>query len=116
MKKKIFLPLALFFICCEAIFLEDISEDTISIIAPAQNTTVSSGTIWFDWEELDGADSYQIQIAIPNFQEAQQLLLDSITTNLSISTDLTEGIHEWRVRGLNSEYETSYTITSFIVN
>ena len=99
--------------CEEVFYVKDISKDTIEIIAPSNNVELNSGTQNFSWTALDGADTYQIQIATPNFENALQLVLDSTTTKMTISKDLEVGVYQWRVKAINSAYNTSFTTADF---
>jgi hypothetical protein len=93
--KKSFLILVLLcsLLSCEAIFVEDISDRTVVLLA-----------------------AYQIQIATPNFQNASQILLDSISIETSFTKELVAGSYEWRVKASNSDYTTNYSSNAFIVN
>lgn len=118
MKKVYLLLLLCFTLSCEAVFVEDISNNSVVLQAPTNNSQVTSGNITFTWELLDQAEAYQIQIATPNFQNASQIVLDSITDvdANSISTHLDAGTYQWRVKAMNSEYETPYSTVNFTVN
>lgn len=121
--RKSFLNFFTFFILyntlvsCEAIFEEDISEKEVILLAPANNVSVATGPIRFDWESI-AQDSirYQIQIASPNFENASQIVLDSTLINTSIIQNLEIGDYEWRVRAKNSAYSSAYSINGFTVN
>ena len=116
MKKRLLFVGILFLLYnCEAIFVEDISENSIVLLAPTNNTEITSGTVVFNWQEIADANEYEVQIATPNFESATQILLDSLATKTIISKDLTEGDYEWRVRALNSEYTTDFSTHSFSV-
>lgn len=101
---------------CEAVFIEDISDSKVILLAPSDNSNLTSGSIQFNWESISDATEYKIQIASPNFDNATQIYLDSLTTSISISKDLIVGDYEWRVKAINSGYETSYSKNSFTVN
>lgn len=117
MKKKLLTFCFLIFLfSCEAIFVEDISDRNVFLLAPTNNSEVANGAILFNWNSVEDTDSYQIQIAIPDFQNASQILLDSITTNTSITKELEIGEYQWRVKAMNSDYETPYSTSSFSVN
>ena len=117
MKKKFLLLLALgMLLGCEAIFVENISNATVSILAPKDGTAISTGIINFNWNAVDDADMYQIQIATPGFSNASQVVVDSTITKTSFSKNLTIGVYQWRVKGLNSDYQTNFTTASFEVN
>ncbi len=117
---KTFQTIYSFFICfllisCEeTLFETDISETNLELIAPSDGSVISFTSINFDWEPLIDANRYQLQIATPNFdnpiQIIQDVLLDSIST---FDAQLNPNIYQWRVKGINSAYETSYTTASF---
>jgi hypothetical protein len=116
MKKISFIFLLFLFVSCEAVFVEDISTDRVVTLAPTENSTVASGNITFSWQLLDEADMYQIQIATPTFESASQIVLDSVVDSNSAQKMLDVGEYQWRIKGMNSEYETNYTTVSFTVN
>jgi len=96
------------FSCSEIIFEQDISDSYVNILAPTNSTTLTTGNISFNWEAVSDADKYQIQIATPNFANAKQIVLDSLTENTSYVIQLLPNNYEWRVRGVNSAFETAY--------
>lgn len=98
--------------CEEVILEEDLSSSVVSLVAPADNAELVSSEVSFHWESINNASEYHFQIAQPSFATVNQLILDSVTTTNVISTFLTEGNYEWRVRGKNSAYTSSYTIHS----
>lgn len=102
--------------CEDIINEENISNKSIQLIAPANNVSLTAGEISFHWETQSGADRYNIQIATPNFTEAKQVLLDTIISKTNIKKSLGINNYEWRVKGLNSAYETNFTTQTFVVN
>jgi hypothetical protein len=116
MKDKIItiLIVAVFF-SCEAIFVEDISDTEVVLLAPSNKTILNLDTIRFDWEKIDKATSYTFQLASPSFENANQIIVDTITTSFQLTLPLNEGDYEWRVKASNSEFETLYTTNSLIV-
>lgn len=101
--------------CEELIEVADISNETLVVLAPKNKTVLKSGTIVFTWEGLEEAETYRLQIAIPYFTEAVQILADSTLSGTSFSTTLENNSYEWRIRAENSGYVTDYTIQSFTV-
>lgn len=111
-----FFILSLAFLSCEeVIFTEDISEETIRVLAPKDSSEVLSTEVNFNWEALEGSTSYKIQVVTPSFEEASQIVLDSITSNVSFFSNLSPGNYEWRVKGFNNSYETLFSTQSFTV-
>lgn len=117
--KKIFLFLITAFLmqsCDEIVEVTDISQKTVVILAPTNATTIATGVVNFNWEPVDEATDYQIQIATPNFASATAIIVDSTIGTNSYSTTLEVNEYEWRVRALNSNYETAYTTNSLTIN
>lgn len=105
----IFILLGCIYGCDEIFYVEDISKESILLNAPSNNISVEEGDISFHWNKVAEADSYQLQIATPNFTSTNKMELDTlITTNKFIQTLDFKNYH-WRVKALNSSYETSYT-------
>lgn len=111
----------LFFYSCEDIVsVPDISDDLIILIAPTDDAILETPEVTFTWEEIDFADQYQIQVATPNFNQANQVVLDtilgdSLQTFRNLTTSLVSDNYQWRVRGLNDSFQTDYTTQSFEV-
>lgn len=112
------LLLLVFFASCEegGLLIEtDISERAVTLTAPVDGSEVPSTVVFFDWTSVQDASSYEIQLATPNFDNASQLLLntvDSVTTN---ELELPVGSYEWRVKAMNGSYETNYASARFTV-
>lgn len=106
-----YLPLfiILSFISCEEILMvDDISKSEVLLTAPANNAVLSFSGITFSWENVESAEKYQLQIATPNFETPQQVVLDTIVTKNTFTQQLNIGKYEWRVKAINSAYETTY--------
>lgn len=101
--------------CEETIFEPDISEESVQLLAPANGSVVNTESVQFNWEGVEGATSYRIQIANPDFENASQILVDSTTDVLSFSERITPGSYQWRVRAQNDGHQTLYTTASFSV-
>lgn len=115
--KKItsFIILISLFGCKDIIEVNDISQDTITIIAPTNNARLDEPNIRFSWELLDFADSYQLQIVTPDFNEALQVVEDTIVDSSDFFKTLEPNTYQWRVRGLNSAFQTQYKTQTFTI-
>lgn len=107
----------LMFSCEEIINEQNINNKNIQLLAPTNNAIIAKKTaISFHWETLTGATKYQLQIATPNFENATQIKLDTVISNHRFTIDsLSIKAYEWRVRGVNSVYETAYSAHIFTV-
>ena len=107
--------------CEDIIEVTDISDQQITLLAPLDNTVVNDSVVNFNWNGVDEAESYLIQVARPNFANASQLVLDSIVVidssfvGTRISKTLTNSAYEWRVKALNSDFETDFSLSGFSV-
>ena len=118
MKKITILLLVSGLLSCEEIVNEpNISNRSIKLLAPANNTALEKGRIVsFNWEYIADATVYQLQVATPSFDQAAQIKLDTIVNVNQFSMDsLDINNYEWRVKGLNATYETVYTTNGFVV-
>ena len=97
-------------------------EDIIELLAPLQGSIVEENTVNFTWNPIDEANSYSVQVATPNFETAAQIVLDSIIVvdstfmGTKASKSLINNNYEWRVKAMNSGFETEYSASAFSVN
>lgn len=106
------------FICCSCdaiIEVPDISNDTVVALAPLEGSVVESNAVSFLWEDTADAERYRIQVATPNFQNASQILTDSLVSRTNFSRELLPNSYEWRVRAENSGFASDYTTNTFAV-
>lgn len=99
--------------CEEILMVDDISKKEVTLTAPANNAALSTSGVTFSWETVEGTDKYQLQIATPNFENPQQIVLDTLVTKNSFTQQLNIGKYEWRIKAVNSAYETAYFKRSF---
>ncbi|MFD0862238.1 hypothetical protein ACFQ1M_08450 [Sungkyunkwania multivorans] len=117
MKKytSLLLGFTLLFACEDVVGVEDITAETVVILAPADNSTIDDTTVSFSWETMSGAETYQLQIAIPTFEQATEIVVDTTTMNNQFQKELESGDYQWRIRALNSAYQTEYNTRNLIV-
>lgn len=114
--KIVYLGVLLTILSCDDIIeVPDISNESVTILAPTQGVMIDTTTVNFSWEQLTDAESYQIQIATPNFEAAKQIIRDTILEETSFLSILNANAYEWRVRALNSGFATPYTVVPFSV-
>ncbi len=109
--------------CEDILEVPDISNQTVPILAPGDGSVLNINAVGFNWQTIEDATTYKVQIATPNFENTVQILLDSIITedtlgrvNTRIDQNLLNGNYAWRVKALNSDYETVYTLSNFQVD
>jgi hypothetical protein len=102
------LLISVFIISCEDFIEVDLGKKTITVLAPANNSNSPSFNQLFKWEDLKGAEKYQLQIVKPTFAAIQQFVLDTTTALSQFSFTLSPGAYQWRLRALNNSSETEY--------
>ena len=114
--------LALIIIACEEIIsVVDISSDSVEILSPRENTTIATGKVNLNWRPIDFASEYEIQISSPSFMYPQKIVLDTTVFDTlqsfiyQVNTTLVPGNYEWRIRAINSDYNTAFSSQSFRV-
>lgn len=114
MKKIFILLMMLVSTACKDVIDEvRLYEDSVDLVAPVNNAVLNDVDVIFSWNSVDGASEYVIQIATPDFTNPNQIVTDSTLTTTSFSTTLsvTTG-YEWRVKAINSNYETAFSTRS----
>jgi len=101
--------------CEDLVEVEDISQKTVTALAPTNNSVLSHSNVTFSWESLNDANQYRLQIATPTFGEATQILVDSLLPHTSFSKELAPTSYQWRIRAENSAYTTAFSTQSFLV-
>lgn len=110
----------IFFSCEDIVSVQDISVQEIHILAPVSGAMLEEGEITLSWSSVDLADRYEYQVASPSFIDAQEIQstlieTDSLQTTITATTTLNAGDYEWRVRAMNTAYNTNFTTASFNV-
>nr|WP_320120048.1 hypothetical protein [uncultured Marinifilum sp.] len=100
--------LCLVLFACSDFTEEDLENDTLDLLGPADGTSTEIQTLTFWWDAVKGADKYRLQIAEPNFDEIVRLELDTLISTKQFEHTLFPGDFEWRVRAENSAYTTDY--------
>lgn len=101
---------------CEEFIETDLSKKQMTIIAPADNTVAAIFNQTFWWEELKGAESYQLQIVKPGFDAVQQFITDTTVYGPRLMLTLQPGTYQWRIRAKNGSSATAYVTRTLVVD
>jgi len=104
------------FSCTKDFITKDIKNEIVSIISPADNLSSPNNSITFWWNELDGAEKYNLQIVKPNFTAVQELVLDTNITSTKFVKTLLPGTYQWRIKAFNNNGSTAYTTRNLIID
>jgi len=99
----------------EILLPADISNKHVQLLTPADKSTSTRSDVTFWWEETEGADNYRVQIVTSSFSNPGKLVFDQLSDSNSLILELEAGNYEWRVKAINSKYETAYSTASFTV-
>lgn len=110
------LTIALYLISCDEIFVDDISNTTVKLVAPQNDCISKSQSITFWWQSIEGAQKYSLQIVTPSFNSPERLIVDTLIVKTNYTAVLENGTYEWRVAGVNNISETEYSINRLTIN
>ncbi|MBL7893848.1 MAG: hypothetical protein JNK50_01050 [Bacteroidia bacterium] len=102
--------------CTKDFIVKDIKNEVVSILAPGNNLVTSSNSITFWWEELEGAENYNIQIVKPSFASVLQLIVDTNITGDKFNYTLNPGVYQWRIKAKNAGGSTAYTTYNLTID
>jgi len=108
--------------CEELLEVPDISNENVELLAPSESTVVVQNTVNFSWNEVFEATQYQVQVAAPDFENAAQIVVDTLIVvdstfvGLNIKRTLVDSDYEWRVKAQNNGHETEFTTNRFSVD
>jgi len=94
--------------CKKDFIVEDIKDKTILVNAPGNNLVTTSNKITFWWEELDGAEKYNIQVVKPAFSSVAQIMADTNVTGTKFNLTLQPGTYQWRIKATNAGGSTVF--------
>ena len=99
---------------CEDIFVENISDNSVETVTPADGVVLQAGEISFVWEELYGATNYRVIIVSPSFSNIQSYVCDSTLTETQLDITLSAvGLYEWSIQAGNFGYKSLKSVSGF---
>ena len=113
LNKLILSFLSIFLFSCDDVFEEDITDDTLVLVSPTENSIIESNVVDFQWEALDGAKKYRIEV----YTQTNNKVLDTlIADKTNFIYPMSPGNYKWKARGENFGYQSKYsTLVNFSV-
>ena len=102
--------------CTKDFIVKDIKTVTLKINSPSDTLKTQSNLITFWWDEVDGAEKYNLQIVKPNFNSILQLIVDTNVTINKFNHTFAPGTYQWRIKAFNSAGSTAYITRTFTVD
>ncbi|MDL2319681.1 hypothetical protein LJC45_00920 [Alistipes sp. OttesenSCG-928-B03] len=113
---------ALALAACDDIFEKDLTDKTVTVVAPVEGAVLEQGEATFLWRGMEGATAYHITIVSPSFDAAAVVVADEKLTAgeddavpLTFTCNIGAGQYQWSIRAMNCEYESRECRFSFTV-
>ena len=90
---------------CEDILEKDITNKTVNSTSPIEGSIVQSNVVNFQWDALEGANKYRVQL----YDNNQIIILDSLVSKTKLTFPLNSGNYKWKVRGENLGYRSMFS-------
>lgn len=113
---SIILGLCFMAACTKDFVVKNIKNSVVDVIAPADNLATPGNAIVFWWNELDGAQTYNLQIVKPTFNAVAQLILDTNITGNKFNYTFNPGAYQWRIKGVNAGGSTAFITRTLIID
>lgn len=91
----------------------DISQFSLKVISPGHGDSVIAKEVFFWWDALASASSYQLRIVTPYFTNPVELVTDTTLVKNQFQVSLLPNHYEWEVRALSGPYSSIWTRSSF---
>ncbi|MEM9023005.1 MAG: hypothetical protein AAGB22_04650, partial [Bacteroidota bacterium] len=103
---------------CEEFLDEDLEDEVVDLISPAEELRLTNPNVAFFWRAVDVDDDlqYRLMIATPSFGQIQQLVLDTVIKRTQFETRLFPGKFQWRVQALNGSSNTAFSRRTLYVD
>jgi hypothetical protein len=109
MKAHVFpLLICLGLTACSDIIETDLDGFGVVLLTPVDGTISTSNVIAFRWEAVPHATEYRFEVAMPDFNQPQQIVADSVLGSPQIDLPLAPGSYTWRVKARNASSSTDY--------
>src|SRR5882724_4390572 len=87
---------------CEEALETSLTNNKVVLLAPANNLVTTSTLQSFHWNEMQGANTYELQIVSPGFDSIAKFIVDTTVAGFMYNTTLDQGVYQWRVRAKNN--------------
>ncbi len=102
--------------CTKDFVVKKLDNTSVSVLAPVDNFSTPNNAVTFWWEQLEGAERYNIQIVKPSFNAIQQLIIDTNVIGTKFHFTLSPGSYQWRIKGFNTGSSSQYSLFSLKID
>ena len=107
---------------CEDFIAEDVSDQVVTLRAPADQASSEATELTFWWDALEANTGYRVQVVTPSFEQPTSLVLDTLVYKDQLTVALDSGQYAWHVRAEQASYRgvfsapARFTITGRLSN
>jgi len=102
---------------CEDVFEKNLDKRDLSVLSPPLDFQTSQNQITFWWEQIKGANHYNIQLVDSNFDYIKEIIVDTNVTGEKVTISIFRpGTYMWRMRAENNTSATPYIIGSLTID
>jgi hypothetical protein len=112
----IFLICSVFTFSCSEILEEELNNENVKLIAPADQHSFTEYSQTFWWSKVIGATQYHFQLVEGSFEQPLKVISDTNLVLDKFVLSLYPGSFQWRVKAFNSGYETSFSTRNFRID
>ncbi len=87
----------------------NLANKIVFLTSPAADAATPDSQLTFRWDAVSNAETYTFQIASPDFSDLNNIQVNELTENTSLTATLTEGDYSWRVRAENTTSVSPYS-------
>ncbi|MDF2432856.1 MAG: hypothetical protein JWP44_2487 [Mucilaginibacter sp.] len=97
------------------VVLSSIKQQSVQLIAPANNSLTNQSNISFQWGSLYGATKYQLEVDTNNFANESAAVLNQTYTGQQVAfTFPKDQVYQWRVRAENDTAQAQWSAVNII--
>ncbi len=86
---------------CSEFIEYPLEKKNVNLLAPMDSLSTHDNEVSFYWEQHEDAEKYRLQVATPNFESIQKIVIDTVTTLDHLNLTIQPGQYSWRVRPEN---------------
>lgn len=104
------------FYSCDDFIEPELDDKTVFLIAPPDSLRSSVVTQTFWWDEVDGGETYKVQIVKGTFSYVELFVADSLVATNKFQYSLQPGNYQWRVRAENNGGNTPWSTRTLTID
>ncbi|WP_439697202.1 hypothetical protein ACFGVS_01685 [Mucilaginibacter sp. AW1-7] len=92
-----------------------LTNQTVTLSSPSNNTSTSVNAALFKWNSLYGATKYQVEIDTNNFANEDALVYNQVVPGLQVNfTFPKDQVYGWRVRAENETEQSKWSAINYV--